>query len=171
MPYTLEELATDIGQALGDSQPSDVGADLCGYVEKALTDSAFLAANIRPDQTAPREVIYEDQRLGFCICSHVYNDAASSPPHDHGSSWAIYGQAEGETEMTDWRIVKQADGENAALVEPIKTYELRPGMAHFYAVSAVHSPRRDGPTKLIRIEGQNLDHVQRTPIKPLPDGE
>jgi hypothetical protein len=29
----------------------------------------------------------------------------------------------------------------------------------------VHSPKRDAPVKLIRIEGQNLDRVKRSTIK------
>ena len=32
---------------------------------------------------------------------------AHGEPHDHGSSWAIYGLAEGDTEMTDWKVVRK----------------------------------------------------------------
>ena len=46
------------------------------------------------------------------------------------------------------------------LVEPVKTYVLKPGDSHFYDVGVVHSPKRDGLTKLVRIEGRNLDHVK-----------
>lgn len=163
MAYTLEQLASDIRATLQAHGP----AALCPLLERALSDAEFLAANLGPDKTRPREVIYEDPDLGFCICAHVYSGPASSKPHDHGPSWAIYGQAEGTTQMTDWRIVKKAQGDEPALVEPERTYELTPGMAHFYDVGRVHSPRRDGPTKLIRIEGRNLEKVQRTPIKAL----
>jgi hypothetical protein len=51
------------------------------------------------------------------------------------------------------------------LVEPAKTYVLRPGDSHFYDVGVIHSPKRDGLTKLVRVEGRNLDHVQRSNIK------
>jgi hypothetical protein len=110
-------------------------------------------------------VLYEDPELGFCICGHVYEGAANGAPHDHGSSWAIYGVAQGDTEMTDWRIVKKAEGDAPNLVEPVKTYVMKPGDAHVYDVGAVHSPMRAGPTKLVRIEGKNLDHVKRSNIK------
>jgi hypothetical protein len=36
-----------------------------------------------------------------------------------------------------------------------------PGAAHLYNEGDLHSPRRDGPTRLIRIEGRNLDHIRR----------
>jgi hypothetical protein len=167
MTYSLTQLAADIRETLkADSSPA-AKAKVCGYVSKSLTDTAFVAAHLK-DRAAganPREVLYQDPELGFCICGHVYNGPAHGSPHDHGSSWAVYGQATGVTEMTDWRIVKEAAGDEPSLVEPVKTYAMKPGDAHLYDVGAVHSPDRKGPVKLIRIEGANLDHVKRSNIK------
>jgi hypothetical protein len=42
---------------------------------------------------------------------------------------------------------------------------MQPGDAHLYDVGDVHSPKRSAPVTLIRIEGQNLDRVQRSSIK------
>ena len=67
--------------------------------------------------------------------------------------------------MTDWRIVRKGDGTNPTLVEPDRTYVLKPGDAHFYDVGVVHSPKRDGLTKLVRIEGANLARIKRSNIK------
>ena len=70
--------------------------------------------------------------------------------------------------MTDWRIVKQGGADQPSLVEPVATYRMSPGDCHFYDVGAVHSPKRKrtGLTELLRIEGHNLDRVQRSNIKP-----
>ncbi len=167
MAYELEQLAADIRATLA-AEPGVAGRRaVCRHVEKALGDDAFVAAHLtdRAAGADPREVLYEDPELGFCICGHVYGDAAVSQPHDHGATWAIYGQARGRTEMTDWRIVEKGNGDTPALVEPAETYALAPGDARLYDIGAVHSPKRDQPTKLIRIEGQNLDHLQRSNIK------
>ena len=67
--------------------------------------------------------------------------------------------------MTDWKIVRKSDGTSPNLVEPDKVYVLRPGDAHFYDVHVVHSPKRDTVTKLVRIEGVNLDTIKRSNIK------
>ena len=167
MIYSLTQLAADIRETLkSDSSPA-AKAKVCGYVSKALTDKTLVATHLN-DRAAgahPREVLYEDPELGFCICGHVHDGAAHGSPHDHGSSWAIYGQAVGITEMTDWRIVKKGEGAEPSLVEPVKTYAMKPGDAHLYDVGAVHSPKCDAPVKLIRIEGKNLDHVKRSNIK------
>jgi hypothetical protein len=49
-------------------------------------------------------------------------------------------------------------------VEPVLTYVMNPGDVRLYDVGVVHSPKRDAPVKLIRIEGRNLDHVERSHI-------
>ena len=82
-----------------------------------------------------------------------------------GQRGPIYGQADGETEMTDWKIVKPANGDEPALVEQTSSYSLKPGDAHVYHVGDVHAPLRNGPTRLIRIEGEDTAFITRTPIK------
>ena len=167
MPYTLTQLAADIRETLkADAGPAG-RAKVNVFVQRALTDPAFIAAELgeRAPGTNPRQALYEDPELGFCICGHVYDGPAHGSPHDHGSSWAIYGQAAGVTEMTDWRIVRPGTGEEPILVAPERTYLMHPGDAHLYDVGDVHSPKREAPVKLIRIEGRNLDRVQRSRIK------
>jgi len=167
MTYSLTQLSADIRETLGPDASLAAKRKVCGLVSKALLDKAFVATHLkdRAKGAHPREVLYEDPELGFCICGHVYDGPARGSPHDHGSSWAIYGQATGVTEMTDWRIVEKGSGDKPTLVEPVKTYTMNPGDAHLYDVGDVHSPNRGAPVRLIRIEGKNLDHVQRSNIK------
>jgi hypothetical protein len=161
------QLAADIREALSNGSGRSAKEMVCTYVSQALADQGFIAAHLkdRAPGADPREVLYEDPDLGFCICGHVYAGPANGAPHDHGSSWAVYGQATGVTEMTDWRVVKQGSGDEPTLVEPARTYLMQPGDARLYDVGDVHSPKRETPVKLIRIEGQNLDRVRRSNIK------
>jgi hypothetical protein len=165
MARTLEQLAAEIRAALKADGGTSGKEVVRGIVAKVLRDRDFIARHLTADQCKPRKVLYEDPELGFCICGHVYEKPAHGAPHDHGPSWAIYGLAEGDTEMTDWRIVKKGDDTSPSLVEPTRTYVLKPGDAHFYDVGVVHSPKRDGLTRLVRIEGENLDHIKRSNIK------
>jgi predicted metal-dependent enzyme (double-stranded beta helix superfamily) len=167
MSYALTQLAADIREALKSSTGRGAKELVCKHVSKALADPSFIATHLqdRAPNANPREVLHEDPELGFCICGHVYGGPANGAPHDHGPSWAIYGQATGTTEMTDWKIVTKGEGDQPSLVEPTNTYLMKPGDAHLYDVGDVHSPKRDAPVKLIRIEGQNLDRVRRSNIK------
>ncbi len=164
MAYTLNQLAEDIRTTL-KADPSPAGKEkVCQAVSRALTDKAFVAENLKTRAAGehPRAVLYEDEELGFCICGHVHDGPAASPAHDHGHSWAIYGQAEGQTDVSEWKIVERGD---PILVERQDSYVMQPGQARFYDVGVVHSVSRDAPVKLIRIEGANLDHVQRSNIR------
>jgi len=61
----------------------------------------------------------------------------------------------------DWAIVEPATEKKPGKVRHVRAYPLKPGMAKVYDEGDVHSPRRDGPTRLIRIEGTNVDKVTR----------
>lgn len=165
MAYTLEEFAADCREALKSDAGRTGREKVREHLQRALRDEAFLARHLGPEANKERNILYEDADLGFCICAHVYNGPKQGFPHDHGPTWAIYGQAAGQTEMTDWKIVAPVDGERPAKAEKVRSYRLEPGDAHVYEVGEVHAPFRDGPTKLIRIEGQNTDKVKRTPIE------
>lgn len=168
MAYTLERLADDCRQALRD-HPDRAGREqVRQHLQQALADRDFVNSVFTGSQQREREVAYEDPELGFCICLHVYAGAAHGQPHDHGPTWAIYGQAEGETSMTDWEIVSEADNDQPAQVALSRRYKLSPGDVHLYEPGDVHAPYRDGPTKLVRIEGENCDRIKRTPIIEVP---
>lgn len=165
MTYTLESFAADCRQALQSDSGPGGRHKVRECLERALRDNAFLETHLGPQATDERAILYEDPELGFCICAHVYGGPKQGQPHDHGPTWAIYGQAAGETEMTDWRILSPAAGGQPAKVEKTRTYRMKPGDAHVYEVGDVHAPYRSAPTKLIRIEGKNTDKVERTPIE------
>ena len=164
MAYTLEQLCADIRTTLkADASPKGRQA-VVPFVQKALKDEAFIARHITKDDCKPRKVLFEDPELGFAVCGHYYEGKAAGKAHDHGSSWAIYGLASGTTEMTDWKIVKKGGADAPSLVEKTRSYALNPGDAHFYDDGAVHSPDFNGVTKLLRVEGANLDKVKRSNI-------
>ena len=160
MSLTLEQLASECHRALKAAPGVEGRRQVCALVEEACKDQAFVAANFGPG-TGQRDVLFEDPELGFCICAHSYGDARESQPHDHGPSWAIYGQVAGETVMSDWTLLEPAGEGKMGKVKFAKNYTLTPGKAHLYNEGDLHSPRRDGPTKLLRIEGCNLEKVRR----------
>lgn len=160
MTTTLRQFAAECRTIL-TSEPGPSGRrKICTRLETLLKDPAF-AAEIVNDATPERKVVYEDPQLGFCILGHNYKGAKDSTPHDHGPSWAIYGQASGETEMTDFELVEPASEGKPGKARALRTYKLAPGMAYLYNEGDLHAPRRRGPTRLIRIEGVNMDHIKR----------
>lgn len=161
MSYTLEQLSADCHAAL-KKDPGPAGRELVRQcTAKACSDPDFVRTHLGPDAHEERKILYRDPELHFCILAHVYKGAKASSPHDHGPSWAIYSQAAGVTEMTDWRLVEKPAAGRPGKVEKVRSYELRPGMAKLYNEGDLHSPRRESETRLIRIEGVDLTSVKR----------
>lgn len=160
MSYNLEQLSADCHDAM-KSDAENGPEQIRQNIEKALANPEFVEKHLGPDNDTGRQVIYEDPEFGFCILAHVYKGERNSPPHDHGPAWAIYGQAKGVTEMTEYKLVKKPEGEAPGEVEPVETYDLEPGMARLYKIGQLHSPRRESETRLIRVEGRNMEGVKR----------
>ena len=166
MAHTLEQFAASCHDIL-TAEPGAAGrAKVCALLQEVLKDREFVEKNLN-DRTPERKILYEDPELKFCILAHHYRGAKTSPPHDHGPSWAIYGQAKGETEMTDYELVEPATKEKPGKARALLTYQLKPGMAYLYNEGDLHSPRRRGPTQLIRIEGMNMDRIKRLKYEAL----
>lgn len=160
MPQTLQQFATKCHDIL-KANPGPAGREqVCAALREVLKDEAFVREHLN-DKTGEREILYEDPELGFCILAHHYQGPKVSPPHDHGPSWAIYGQARGETEMSDYELLEPAAEDKPGKVRKIRTYKLTPGVAHVYNEGDLHSPTRTASTHLIRIEGINMEKVRR----------
>jgi predicted metal-dependent enzyme (double-stranded beta helix superfamily) len=160
MGQTIEQFSAACHRILAKDPGPEGRRQVCALLQEVLTDKAFVARHLG-DDVRERKILYEDPELGFCILAHVYRGAKESQPHDHGPAWAIYGQAQGTTVMTDWALVERATPERPGKVRHVRSYTLEPGHAHLYNEGDLHSPRRDGPTRLIRIEGRNMDRVKR----------
>jgi hypothetical protein len=164
MAITLEKFAADCREAL-TTQPGTPGRETVrDLVQQALADPDFVATYIPPG-VPERHVLYEDADLGFTILAHGYVGAKGSKPHDHGPSWAIYGQASGETIMTDWRCLARPTDGSPGKASAIRDYVMKPGDAYLYDVGVLHSPERKHDTRLLRIEGINMAKVKRFPYE------
>ena len=100
MATTLEQFAAECRRLLKEHPGTEGREKVCALVAEVLRDQAFVDEHI-PADGPERNVLYEDPELGFAILAHAYGGAKDSKPHDHGPTWAIYGQAAGETIMTD----------------------------------------------------------------------
>jgi hypothetical protein len=160
MGYTLEEFSAACHAILTEDPGPKGRTKVCALVRDVLKDQTFVATHLG-DDVPERKILYEDPELKFCILGHVYKGAKESQPHDHGPTWAIYGQAEGETLMNDWALVEPASAVKPGKVSHVRSYPLKPGMAYLYNEGDLHSPKREGATRLIRIEGQNVEKIKR----------
>ena len=111
MAYTLEEFCQDAKNAM-KADRGDAGREKAReHLARLLKDKDFVAANCSPGHPPGTKLLYRDPELDFNVLAHCFKGGAKSPPHDHGTSWAIYGQALGHTNVEVWKRKDGAKGD------------------------------------------------------------
>jgi len=160
MSYDLDGFIADCRSIL-TSDPGPAGREQVRQkLEQLLLEPEFQARyckDARPGLT----VLFEDPKLGFQILAHVNQKARMSPPHDHGASWAIYGQATEYTEMTEWERLDDGSDPAKSRLKAARKYRLTPGHAGIYQDGKIHSIDYPDKSVFIRVTGTNLDRIAR----------
>ncbi|GIR55178.1 MAG: hypothetical protein CM15mP62_26490 [Rhodospirillaceae bacterium] len=168
MSYTLNQLLTTVAKLY--KQIRDNGLEKVRQaVSKACNDQDFISQHLGPENNEPRKILYEDPNLGFCILAHVYTGERGSPPHDHGPSWAVYGQAAGKTEMTDWRCLKKPTSDEPGLVEKVKKIYFRAWYGLRLQNWRFTFTLPKGYNKINSCRGINMDNIIRDTYMVAPD--
>lgn len=164
MAYDLNQFIADCRTTLtrdpGPAGREEVRANL----ERLLANKDFIDEYCGDNQPRGLKVLYEDPNLGFQVLAHINDKARVSPPHDHGASWAIYGQATKYTDMIEWE--REDDGKDSGhtKLKPVKKYRLSPGDAGIYQDGAIHSIDYPDYARFVRVTGTNLDKIERIKI-------
>src|SRR6185295_2925241 len=159
MAYDLQEFIADCRAILKRDGSARGRDEVRQRLERLLANKEFVAATCGDDAPHGLKVLYEDKDLGFQVLAHINDKARKSPPHDHGESWAIYGQATKYTDMIEWvREDNGADPKHAKLT-PEKKYRLNPGEAGIYQDGKIHSIDYPDRSRFMRVTGANLDKI------------
>jgi predicted metal-dependent enzyme (double-stranded beta helix superfamily) len=161
MTYEFEAFCRDASAALS-ADPGVGGKEkIRVLLEELLKNKAFVNKVCGPDAELGTHQIYRDPEHDFVVLAHVNGPARKSPPHDHGSSWAIYGQADKYTEMSEYSRTDGGSGAGEAELKHERTYRLEPGMAGLYDVGAIHQIDYPEGARFVRVTGTDLAAVER----------
>jgi predicted metal-dependent enzyme (double-stranded beta helix superfamily) len=164
MVYTLEAFIVDAQTSLRrDPGPKGREAVRAG-LERLLANPDFIATVRGFDPAEKVRLLHADKELGFRILAHVSRPSQEHAPHNHGKSWAIYGQVSNYTDMTEW--VRGIGKGPQAGIKIAKQYRLSPGQAGIYENGAIHSVSHPDGGRIIRITGTDLDKIDRERFDP-----
>src|ERR1700730_8704666 len=139
MSYNLDQFVSDCRSILKRDLGPNGREEIRTRLERLLSNKDFVEEYCGEQVRRGLKVLYEDPKLGFQILAHINDNARTSPPHDHGASWAIYGQATQYTDMTEWDREDDGADPTHAKLRPTKKYRLNPGHAGIYQDGTIHS--------------------------------
>ena len=164
MAYQLDQFITDCRSILKRDPGPSGREEVRIKLESLLANPDFVREHCGEGTPRGLHVLYDDPDLGFQILAHINDKARVSPPHDHGKSWAIYGQAKQYTDMIEWQREDDGKDPDHAKLKPNKKYRLNPGMAGIYQDGAIHSIDYPDKARFVRVTGTDLDKIERIKI-------
>lgn len=138
MAYSLEEFCNDTRARLTADASREGVEKVRMEMERLITDSDFIAKYFHSDIPYGVRTLFVDPELGFHVLGYRAEKTRTSPAHDHGDSWALYGQVRDYTEMTEYNRVDDGSDPSNAKLEIKSKYKLNPGDAHLYWGSQLH---------------------------------
>ena len=166
MSYTLEEFGKDCHAALtGDPGPGG-RQKIREKLELLLANPDFVQTHLE-SQGKGKTLLYHDPETDVYVMAHGTDQGdRKGKPHDHGASWAVYGQAIGTTEMTVWERTDDRSRDGVATVEDINQFVLEPGKAALFDTGIIHSTAHPKPARWVRVTGTDLDTIERYAYDP-----
>ena len=158
MAFTLEQFC-DQSRSLLKSQPIDAAlAQMGEQLRRLLSDLEFVAKTFSESTPPGRFEIHNEP--GLYIFGEVKAPNSVNNPHDHGSTWVIYGNAKNVAQITEWRRINSASQPHAELMATGK-YSLGEGETRLSQPYAIHSTANVEKTWLVRVSAVDVETLQR----------
>jgi hypothetical protein len=167
MAYSLDKFCSDLHRIIAAEGQKGLPA-VADKLKGLLTNPEFVKATFDDDMPPGKRVLWHDAETDAYVLAHVQQAGKGGNPHSHGASWAIYGNARGYTDMTEWKRVNP-ESEEAVVLEKADAYRLGPGQTRAYGSGMIHSTSHPEKAWVIRITGCNLDKIQRYAFRPRKD--
>ena len=164
MSYSLREFSRDTREILKTGSGRAQVEKIRGHMERLLVDPLFVKEHFGENQPLGLHRIHIDPQFGFEVMTYRYNEARKGQPHDHGDSWAIYGQVAEYTEMTLWERMDDGSDPDHAKLKAKTSYRLSPGKAGLYYGRELHSTATPVNTRYLRVTGTDLETIERLRI-------
>jgi len=161
MAYTLEQFCTESREVMKQKQGDDGREIVRQKLEQLLANPAFIAEHCAADKPKGNFQLYRDPELDFVVLCHRFGAGSKSPPHNHGNSWAIYGQAAGETDVTVWRRKAHDPKTGHAEIEVEQQYKMPAGKAGLFNPGVIHTVEFTDGSRYIRVTGTDLNKLDQ----------
>ncbi len=157
----MENFCQDARASLAADNGSTGRDQVRQRLEKLLVDEDFIASHLGAEREEGMQTVHQDAEQDFVVLTYKMGGPRTSPPHDHGQSWAIYGQVDEYTDIKEYDRTDGGSGVGAAALSESKQYRLTGGNAGLYDVGVIHSIDYPGGARFVRVTGKDLDYEPR----------
>lgn len=161
MSYDFHEFVADVRRTLKAGDDPKQIETVRRQLARLLANADFVEETCGPKARPGLHRIHVDPELGFEVLAYVNEKPRRSPPHDHGASWAVYGQAVSYTDMTEYRRVDDGAQPGKAKLEETRRYRLNPGEVGVFLCRDIHAIDYPAESRFVRVTGTNLDRIER----------
>lgn len=169
MPYTFEQFCADCRAVVQAAPRIESGLPrIADQLARLLANRSFVATTFADNPPPGKRVLHHDAQTDVYVMAHVQRAGKGGSPHSHGASWAVYGNARGQTDMREWRRTNP-EGDDHAVLECVDNYSIGPGQSRAYGPGVIHSTAHPHPAWVIRVTGTDLDVIPRYRFRPKQD--
>lgn len=161
MGYTLQDFCAEIHDILVTENNLEGRENVRKKLVELLQNDNFVESFCGAEKTPGVYKLNEDPVTGAVVLSHVMGEGRTSPPHDHGNSWAIYGQATEYTIMTEFELISEELNDDGPILTETKKYRLDPGQVGLFDIGKIHSIEYPDGARFVRVTGVDLDYINR----------
>lgn len=164
MAYTLEQFCGDVRAMLKEDASRDGVDRIRKEMSRLITDPDFVKQHFHNEVPYGVRSLYVDPELGFHVLGYRAEKTRTSPAHDHGDSWALYGQVRDYTEMTEYERLDDGSDPGQAKLRVASQYKLQPGEVGLYWATRLHSTYTPANCCYLRVAGTDLEKRPRVRI-------
>ena len=174
--YTMETFVEDVRQIFATSKdPRTQAQEVARHMKELLSSPGWLEEklNLPAEGGFGRVELHHDKEFGhpeggFLLMCGVQRPGQDNLPHDHGTTWVVYGVYQGAIEQTKWRWDYPETDRTAPEIKPVASWVQGDGEVAFFLPGEIHNTRcvADGRTLVVRLEGQKLAGMPRHRYNP-----
>ena len=161
MADVLEQFIQDCRDAIRLHEGHEARAIIKEKLGVLTANDSFVQQYCGPEAKVGDHILHKDPELGFMVLNHVKDYERIQPPHDHGDSWAMYSQAVGGTEISEYQRLDDLSKPGYADVRKVRQFTLKRGMVSCYGPREIHSIHYLPGVRFIRIVGNDFTLVSQ----------
>ncbi len=174
--YTVEAFVEDVRNMFASTtDPRAQAQFVARHMQELLKTPGWLEEriNLPAEGGFGRYDLHQDDEFGhpedgFLLMCGVQPAGQEGVPHDHGTTWVVYGVYEGAIEQTKWRWSYPETDRTSPQLKPLESWVQEPGDIAFFLPGEIHHTRNavEGRSVVIRLEGQKLSGMLRHRYNP-----